>query len=161
MADCPCLVCPRKVCGCAADTTASMAICTSPEVAFLNPTGHERPDTSWRWTWLSVVRAPIAPQLTRPTRYWGVIMSRNSVPAGTAICQIEEQPPRQPQAVIDHVGLVKERVVDQSLPADRGAGLLEINAHHNAQLRGQLCDGASQQARILARSLCVVNRTGA
>ena len=66
IADWPFLVWPRKVCGWAAERTASMAICTLPEVAFLKPTGQEMPDTSWRWTWLSVVRAPMAPQLTRP-----------------------------------------------------------------------------------------------
>jgi hypothetical protein len=27
-----------------------MATCTSPEVAFLNPTGQERPETSCRWS---------------------------------------------------------------------------------------------------------------
>jgi hypothetical protein len=42
----------------------------------------DRPDASSRWTWLSVVRAPIAPQLTRSAMYCGVIVSRNSQPTG-------------------------------------------------------------------------------
>ena len=43
-----------------------MAICTLASVPFLNLTGIERPDASSRWTWLSVVRAPMAPHVTRP-----------------------------------------------------------------------------------------------
>lgn len=34
-------------------------------------------------TWLSVVRAPMAPQATRSAVYCGEIVSRNSVPHGT------------------------------------------------------------------------------
>lgn len=33
-----------------------------PSVPFLNPIGKETPDASSRWSWDSVVRAPIAPQ---------------------------------------------------------------------------------------------------
>src|SRR5262249_54303913 len=43
-----------------------MAICTLASVPFLHPTGIERPDASSRWPWLSVVRAPMAPRVTRP-----------------------------------------------------------------------------------------------
>jgi hypothetical protein len=52
-------------CGWRADRTASTATLTSPSVRFLKPTGIESPDASSRWIWLSTVRAPIAPQLTR------------------------------------------------------------------------------------------------
>ena len=61
---------------------ASTAIFTLPSVPFLNPTGHDSPEASSRCTWLSVVRAPMAPQDTRSAMYCGVIMSRNSQPAG-------------------------------------------------------------------------------
>ncbi|MNU04080.1 hypothetical protein D3C72_2483520 [compost metagenome] len=54
-----------------------------PSVPFLKPTGAEMPEASSRCTWLSVVRAPMAPQLIRSPMYWGEIMSRNSLPAGT------------------------------------------------------------------------------
>ena len=64
---------------------ASTAIFTDPSVPFLNPTGQDSPEASSRCTWLSVVRAPMAPQLTRSVTYWGVMISRNSVPAGTPI----------------------------------------------------------------------------
>jgi hypothetical protein len=40
-----------------------------PAVPFLNPTGIERPEASWRWIWLSVVRAPIAPHATTSEMY--------------------------------------------------------------------------------------------
>ena len=55
---------------------------TSPSVPFLKPTGQDRPEAIWRWIWLSVVRAPIAPQATRSAMYWGVITSRNSQAVG-------------------------------------------------------------------------------
>ena len=91
--------------GVGAERMASIATCTSPEVAFLNPTGQETPETSWRWTWLSVVRAPMAPQLTRPAMYCGEIMSRNSVPVGHAhLRQVEEKMAGETQAVVDLVG---------------------------------------------------------
>src|SRR5437867_1528998 len=79
----PCSVTPRKTCRCAAARTASIAIWIPPPVPFLKPTGIERPEASSRWTWLSVVRAPIAPQATTSEMYCGVIGSTNSVAAGT------------------------------------------------------------------------------
>ncbi len=75
----------------------------------LEADGQETPETSWRWTWLSVVRAPMAPQLTRPAMYCGEIMSRNSVPVGTPILgEIEQEMAREAQAVVDLVGLVED-----------------------------------------------------
>jgi len=61
---------------------ASRATFRLPLVAFLKPTGQERPEASSRCTWLSVVRAPMAPQLIRSATYWGLMGSRYSVPAG-------------------------------------------------------------------------------
>ena len=56
---------------------------------FLKPTGIDRPDASSRWSWHSVVRAPIAPQVTKSQRNCGVSVSRNSDPTGSpnAFCQ--------------------------------------------------------------------------
>ena len=73
---------PAKACGAAAARTASTATWTLPSVRFLKPIGIERPEPSWRWIWLSVVRAPIAPQATVSEMYCGVIGSRNSQPTG-------------------------------------------------------------------------------
>ena len=73
---------PANTCWAAAARTASTATSTLPSVRFLKPTGIESPDASWRWIWLSVVRAPIAPQDTASEMYWGMIGSRNSQPTG-------------------------------------------------------------------------------
>jgi hypothetical protein len=53
-----------------------------PSVPFLKPIGADRPEASSRCTWLSVVRAPMAPQAIRSPMYCGEITSRNSLPAG-------------------------------------------------------------------------------
>ena len=79
----PLLCTERKWCFWRAASSASTAIFTLPSVPFLKPTGAERPEASSRCTWLSVVRAPIAPQDTRSPMYCGEITSRNSQPAGT------------------------------------------------------------------------------
>jgi hypothetical protein len=73
---------PAKACEAPAARTASTATWMLPSVRFLKPTGIESPEPSWRCIWLSVVRAPIAPQETVSAMYWGVIGSRNSVPTG-------------------------------------------------------------------------------
>ena len=82
MADWPILVMPMKAWGALAAWMASLATLTPPSVPFLKPTGQDRPLASWRWLWLSVVRAPMAPQLTRSLMNCGDSRSRNSVPTG-------------------------------------------------------------------------------
>ena len=67
----------------AAACIASVAILMLPSVPFLKPIGADRPEASSRCTWLSVVRAPIAPQAIRSPMYCGLMTSRNSLPAGT------------------------------------------------------------------------------
>ncbi len=64
------------------ETMALTAIWTSPSVAFLKPTGIERPEAISRWVWLSVVRAPIEAQLTSSAVYCGTMGSSISEPAG-------------------------------------------------------------------------------
>ncbi len=78
----PLWVTPKNVCAVAEARHASTATWTSPSVPFLKPTGIDRPEASWRWTWLSVVRAPIAPQVTASAMYCGVIGSSHSQPTG-------------------------------------------------------------------------------
>src|SRR3974390_94206 len=65
-----------------------------------------------------------------------------------------------PQAVIDFVRLVEIRVVDQTLPADGGAGLFEVHPHYDVQLVRVLVDRGLQQGGIFTCSFGVVNRTG-
>ncbi len=105
---------------------------------FLKPTGIDRPDPSWRWIWLSVVRAPIAPQETRSEMYCGVIGSRNSQPTGMPSPSTSSSRRRASlQTGVDVAGAVEVRIVDQALPADRRARLLEVHAHHDQQVGGQ------------------------
>jgi hypothetical protein len=61
-----------KQCGCEADCIASIATDTDPSVPFLKPIGKDAPDASSRWSWDSVVRAPIAPQVIRSAINWGL-----------------------------------------------------------------------------------------
>lgn len=42
------------------------------------------------------------------------------------------------EALVDLEGVVNVGVVDQTLPADRGSGLLEVGAHDDAEVAGEL-----------------------
>ena len=73
-----------------------MAIWTPPSVPFLKPTGIDRPEASSRCTWLSVVRAPIAPQDDQV----GDELRRDGIQELAAggqpqLCQVEQQPARR------------------------------------------------------------------
>ena len=133
----PFLCTDRKWCGRAAAWIASIAILMLPSVPFLKPIGADRPEASSRCTWLSVVRAPIAPQVIRSPMYCGEITSRNSLPAGSpSAVDLEQQLARDAQALVDAEAVVEVRVVDQALPADRGARLLEVDPHHDLERVG-------------------------
>ncbi len=54
------------------------------------------------------------------------------------LVDLEKNAPREAQAVVDPVAVVEVRVVDQPLPAHRRARLLEIDAHHDDEIRGEL-----------------------
>ena len=56
---------------------------------------------------------------------------------------------------------VKIRIVDQTLPTDRGARLLEIHAHDDDQTIIKLLLDGGKPLRILVRSLRIMNRTRA
>jgi hypothetical protein len=100
--------------GFCAERIPSIATCTPPPVPFLKPTGIDRPDASSRCTWLSEVRAPIAPHEIRSARNCGVIGSRNSVPVGRPDLEhVEQEAPRAAQALVDVELAVERGVVDQ------------------------------------------------
>ena len=62
--------------------------------------------------------------------YWGVIVSRNSHPAGRPrVLMPTSRPPGDAQAFVDPEAAIQHRVIDQPFPADRCARLLEIDAH--------------------------------
>ena len=50
---------------------------------------------------------------------------------------VQQQPAGHFQALIDGVAVVHVRVVDVALPADGGAGLLEVDAHQDEQVVGE------------------------
>ena len=124
---------PANTCWAAAARTASTATSTLPSVRFLKPTGIESPDPSWRWIWLSVVRAPIAPQ----RHGVGDVLGHDRVEELAADRQaerehVEQQPARHAQPGVDVARPVEVRVVDHPLPPDRRARLLEVHAHRDA-----------------------------
>ncbi len=66
----------------------------SPSVAFLKPTGVDRPLDISRWVWDSEVRAPMAVQVMRSPIYCGGMGSRASVAAGKPSSAMLSRNPR-------------------------------------------------------------------
>ena len=98
------------------------------------------------------VRAPIAPQATVSAMYCGVIGSRNSQPTGSpSRDHVEQQRAGGAQAGVHVAAAVQRRIVDQALPADRGARLLEVDPHDDQQVVGEPVGGLAQAARVLQR----------
>ena len=62
------------------------------------------------------------------------------------------------QALVDLVRSVASRVVDESLPADHGAGFFEINPHDNQQVLPMSFSDRSQQISVVERGGGVMNR---
>ena len=75
--------------------------------------------------------------------------------------QVQQQPARHLQALVDGEAAVQVRVVDVALPADGGARLLEVGAHHDQQVAGQLVGHGLQAAAVVERLVVVVDRAGA
>ena len=148
IAETPCFVTDGNQCGERAASTASTAVFTPPSVPFLNPTGIDSPEASSRWTWLSVVRAPIATHDVRSAMCCGICVSRNSDAVGSPRSLTSSSSlPREPQPLVDVIALVEVGIVDQPLPADRRARLLEVAPHHDDQLIGVASRPAAPAAR--------------
>src|ERR1035437_6963586 len=101
-----------------------------------------------------------------PTDEAGDVLGRDHVEefgsGGDAhLGQVEEQMAGEAQAVVDFEGLIEMGVVDEALPSDGGAGLLEVDAHDDAQVGGKLFDGGVEEGGVLAGGLGVVNGAGA
>ena len=61
------------------------------------------------------------------------------MPAGSVeLVDLEQDPAREPEPVVDAVAVVEVRIVDQSFPADGRARLLEVHAHHDDEIGGEL-----------------------
>ena len=74
--------------------------------------------------------------------------------------QVDVQLAGHAETLVNVVGLVDIRVVDQALPADGGAGLLEVGAHDDAQVLGQLGGELLESASVLERGIRVVDGAG-
>ena len=75
--------------------------------------------------------------------------------------QIEEQAACDAQSVADAEGFVEVRIVDQALPAEGGARLLEIDTHDDHEIAGKLGDRFFQKFRIFPGRNRVVDRARA
>jgi len=71
--------------------------------------------------------------------------------------EVEEEMAGFAEAVVDLEGLVEVGVVDEALPAEGGAGLLEVDAHDDAEFAGVLGDSGFEEFGVLARGFGVVN----
>ena len=67
---------------------------------------------------------------------------------------------REPQALVDVEAAVEIGIVDQALPADGGARLLEIDPHHDLKLASEVFAQPSKAVGILKRGLGIVHRAG-
>ncbi len=104
----------------------------------------------------------MAPQETRSAMYCGLMGSRNSVPAGrpsAVTCCRKRRAARRPGG--DVVAAVEPGIVDQALPAHRGARLLEVRPHHDQQVFLVLLGLADQPAGVFQAGLGIVDGAGA
>lgn len=76
-------------------------------------------------------------------------------------CQIDKELARQSQSLVDLEAAVNIWVVDETLPTDRGARLLEVRAHHDEQLVFMLLFGLEEQIAVGESSFRVMDRTRA
>jgi hypothetical protein len=74
--------------------------------------------------------------------------------------QVAEELAGDAQTLVDLVALVEVGVVDQTLPADSGTGLLEVGAHDDAEVLLELVGELLQAAAVLDGSVGVVERAG-
>ena len=74
------------------------------------------------------------------------------------LIHVPQQLARQAQAVVDREGAIQVRVVDQALPAYRGARLLEVHAHHHQQVVLEAVSLALEATGIFHRRFVVVDR---
>lgn len=136
----PCSVTPMKAWGFEAECIASMATPTLPSVPFLKPIGKETPEASSRWSWDSVVRAPIAPQEITEGRSVGWNQTREGKPTvsnelrrngvkkfranrDAEVSKVAEELASSAETLVDLEAAIDIGIVDESLPANSGTGL--------------------------------------
>lgn len=74
--------------------------------------------------------------------------------------EVDEELAGDTQALVDLEGLVDVRIVDEALPADGCAGLLEVRAHDDADVVLELVGERLQALAVLKGQLGVVQRAG-
>jgi hypothetical protein len=91
----------------------------------------------------------------------GEIGSRNSHPAGQPqLREVDEQPARSAQPLVDREAAVESGVIDQALPAHRRARFLEVHAHHDAEVAGQIVGEGLEPMPVVEGGRRVVYRAG-
>ena len=139
-----------------------MATWRSPSVPFLKPMGMDSPEASWRWIWLSVVRAPMAPQeieVRHVLRADGFQeFGGGGQPQGGDLLQELAGGPEPGGHV---VAAVQAGIVDEALPAHGGARLFEVGPHHDQQVFLVLLGLAHQPAGVFQAGLGIVDGAGA
>ena len=73
---------------------------------------------------------------------------------------VQQQLPREVQPLVDGEAAVEVGVVDQPLPADRRAGLLEVDAHDDAKVGRQLGGERREAPGVVERGDRIVDRAG-
>ena len=79
----------------------------------------------------------------------------------THLGEVEEEVTSFAEAIVDAEGLVEVGVVDEALPAEGGARLLEVDAHDDAEILREFGDSGFEARAVLARGFGVVNGAGA
>ncbi len=120
------------------------------------------PLASWRCTWLSVLRAPMAPPADRVGDILRTGRFEELGGRGHARAKhIEQGASGEQQPFLNVVRAVDVRVVDQPLPSHRGARFLEVHAHDDEQVLPEFILERAQTVRIVERGLRVVYRARA
>ena len=82
-------------------------------------------------------------------------LARNGHPL---VCQVTEQLPADSQPLVDLEALVNIRVIDQTLPSDRCAWLLEVGAHDDKEVVFELVCQLLEAVALLKCHLGIVDR---
>ncbi|BCW49771.1 hypothetical protein StoSoilB13_21130 [Arthrobacter sp. StoSoilB13] len=90
--------------------------------------------------------------------YWGLMGSRNSVAVGSPSAVTCLRKPRAARRAGGNiVAAVQVGIVDEALPTDCGAGLLEVGPHDDQQVFLVLLRLADQSARVFQAGLGIVD----
>src|SRR5580658_3886094 len=77
------------------------------------------------------------------------------------LCQIEEEATCNAQSVTDAERFIEVWIVNQPFPTQSSPRFLEVNAHHDQEVAGKLCDRVFEQSRILSGGNRIVDGAGA